>query len=144
MFQVTLSHLKWNCVPGGNPCWTSHSNNSSANLEFNQWVRDWEQFGLPFTERIKNSNDVVAVYFDIKKYRKNSWVKSDGPQHYSFFETGIILLSEEMRHQEAMELFKLWVDDTEKSKEFLRPRSLEFIQRRIRKINDWLSLKQQA
>jgi hypothetical protein len=141
LIMVRLSHLKWNVEKGENPSWQVVNAPLSIELAFEAWRQDWERFGVPFVNRIENKRDIVNTFFCLKDYKKNPWVKSDGPQTFLFFERGIILLALNGQLDDAKSLWITWSLNVDELKKSMRPLTYDFEKRRVLKLQQWLSEK---
>lgn len=100
ILSVSLSHLKWNRVPGPNPVWQvteAPDGNASG------WPSDWQSFGEPFVRRFEQAGSAANCLTHEDFLPRSPWVLSDGIRSPARIEYGAILLSSSGRSGEAIE-----------------------------------------
>ena len=139
LFSITLSHLKWNAVPGGNPKWSIMAPNSSQQQIDSGWIADWKAYGETYLGKIKNTKDLVDTLTNAESYKRSPWVKSDGMLGVSIMERTAILLTRLGRRDEAKKLLAGWQINIDRpSGQFNLSRAAAFTKRRVQKILRWI------
>jgi hypothetical protein len=102
LWSIDLSHLKWNAVScDRNPYWKVSSENPTVDEVRCDWLADWNAYGKPYLNEMKDALSVVKKLLYIPHYQRNPWVKSSGPTNVSVYENAAILLIRLNQYAEA-------------------------------------------
>lgn len=106
IFSIELAHLKWNAEPGDeNPVWRV-SQLPEFQHAASDWIRDWEKYAAPTINAIADLSSAIDFCLKIRRYQKNSWVKSDGYRCAALEQYLAILMAENNQASAAKELLR--------------------------------------